>query len=215
MSATGLIAVVGSGALIAGFLAAGKRARRRQRARIAVAQTFDLSNAVSAHMWRIRASPTYVQRLDYEFRRWFVVAAASSTMIGMGSQAVDDYWHTLLSTDGGELYAEFSEAVAGRLIEHVEGVGSPDLDAKAWVAYEAVWGTPPPADLFPEPSEDLKAKYRARATDSGSGGGGDSGGSVSVDVSSCGGSSSSGCDGGGGSSCGGGSGCGGGGGGGG
>lgn len=209
MSATGLIAVVGSGALIAGIIAAGKRARKRQRARIAAARTFGLSSAVAAHMWRTGASQAYVERLDHEFRRWFVVAAASSTMIGMGSPAVDDYWHTLLEVQGGTLYAGFSDAVAGRFIEHVEGVGSPELDAKAWVAYEAVWGEPPPADLFPEPSENLKTKYRARATTSdGSSGGGDGGGCVSVDVSSCGDGSSGGGDGG----CGGGSGCGGGGG---
>lgn len=201
MSAAGILAALGGGTIVAGFVAAVALDRRRRRASICTALGYDLSAAVEAHIRRTGASRAEAERLDRESRRWFVVAAAASGMIGMGSRAVDEYWHTLLDVGGGALYAGFSEAVARRWVEHVEGVGSADLDAKAWVAYEAVWGEPPPADLFPEPCEKLKRRYRARA-DHSSGGGGDCGGSagdVSVSVSSC-----SGGSGGGGSSCGGG-----------
>lgn len=206
MSAAGLLVLAGGGTLVAGFWAAAARNRRRRRASLAAARDHDLSRAVEAHMRSTGASRAETERLDREFRRWFVVAAASSDLIGMGSGQVDGYWHTLLDVEGGALYAGFSQAVAGRWIEHVEGVGSPDLDAKAWVAYEAVWGEPPPADLFPEPTEKLKRRYRARASSS-DGYSGCGGSDVSVEVSTWGGGGSSG-DGGGGGSCGGGGGCG-------
>lgn len=202
MSAAGALVFIGGGTLVAGFLAVVVRDRRRRRASVAAAMGFDLSRAVEAHMRRAGVARAEAERLDREFRRWFVVAAAANAPIGMGSKAVDGYWHTLLDADGGDLYAGFSNAVAGRWIEHLEGVGSADLDAKAWVAYEAVWGEPPPTDLFPEPTEELKRRYRARASCSGGGDGG-GGDGVSVSVSNCGGGGS--CDGGGsGGSCGGG-----------
>ncbi len=210
MSAAGLLAIVGGGTLVAGLMAAAARSRKRHRAVVAAALNHDLSRAVEAHMRRTGASRAEVERLDREFRRRFVVAAASTALIGMGSEKVDGYWHTLIEVEDGELYAGFSDAVAGRRIEHVEGVGSPDLDARAWVAYEAVWGEPPPADLFPEPPEELKRRYRAQACHTGGDGAG--GGDVCVAVSACsdGGAAGSCGDGGGGSSCGGGGGCGGG-----
>ncbi len=209
MSASGTLVLVGGGILLAGFATAA-RSRMRRRASIAAALGHDLSRAVEAHMRRTGAPRAKAERLDREFRRWFVVAAAGTEVIGMGSKAVDEYWHTLLGVDGGGLYAAFSEAVAGRRVEHVEGVGSADLNAKAWVAYEAVWGEPPPADLFPEPPKELRDRYRARATCSGGGDGG-SGNCVSVAVSTSGnGSGDAGPCGDGGGSCGGG-GCGGGG----
>lgn len=176
MSATGLLFVVGGGTVFAGILAAVALDRRRRRASIAAALGHDLSRAVEQHIRWTGVSRAEAERLDREFRRWFVVAAAAPEMIGMGSKAVDEYWHTLLDVDDGALYGAFSQAVAGRWIQHVEGVGSAELDARAWVAYEAFWGEPPPADLFPEPSQELKRRCRARRSDSGSSGGGGCGG---------------------------------------
>ena len=217
MSAAAMLILAGGGTLAAGIWAVSRK-RKRCRAYPAAAQTFDLSAAVEAHMRRTGVSQAEAERLDHEFRRWFVVAAASPVMIGMGSLAVDEYWHTLLAVEDGTLYADFSEAVADRWIDHVEGVGSADLDAMAWVAYEAVWGEPPSDDFFPEPPEDLRAHYRAQASWSG-GAPSDEGCCVSVSLSGrsgshrgdnatyggcAGGGGGGSCDGGGGASCGGG-----------
>ncbi len=161
----------------AALISRANRPKPRNRVAYQATMTYDLGAARIAHEQRTGLSSQKVQRLDREFRRWFVVAAASPTMIGMGSRDVDEYWHTLLEVEGGRLYAAFSEATAGRIVQHVEGVGSEDLDAKAWVGYQAVWGKEPPADLFPRPSDKALSRHRATATtssgssDSSSGGG--------------------------------------------
>ena len=132
-----------------------------------------------------------------------MVAAASPVMISMSSKTVDEYWNTLLKVDNGRLYREFSQAVAGRYVQHVEGVGSPDLDARARTAYIAVWGCVPAAAYFTKPPEEALERYR-RQTSSSDGGGGDfttvsfgDGCSSGSDGGSCGGDSSGGGDGGG------------------
>jgi hypothetical protein len=108
------------------------------------------------------------ERREWFFRRWFVVVASCDVMIGMSSAQVDEYWHLLL--DESELYRAYSLAVCGRVIRHIEGAGGPKLEARSWVAYEEVWGTPPAADLWPRPPERYLRKIRASSRTSKRGG---------------------------------------------
>jgi hypothetical protein len=100
-------------------------------------------------------------RREVAFRRWFVVAAASPVIIGMGSAEIDAYWHVLLEFP--DLYAKYSRAVAGTVVRHIEGVGGEVLDARSWVAYEAVWGVPPPAEYWRRPDAAAMARVRVKA----------------------------------------------------
>jgi hypothetical protein len=112
--------------------------------------------------------------LEREFRRWFVVAAASPVMIGMCSKQVDAFWHELLWRPA--LYEAYSRAVCGRVVRHVENVGGERLEARCWAAYEAVWGALPPEDIWGKrPSADALARVRAKAGGGSDGGAGDDG----------------------------------------
>jgi len=124
------------------------------------------------------------KRLETEFRRWFAIAAASPVRMGMGSKPIDAFWHALLERP--DLYESYCRAVSGRVLEHIEGIGGESLDARSWVAYESLWGAPPPADLWPRPSDKALRQVRAsvrRSSKRGSGGNGGDDSIVYVDVS--------------------------------
>lgn len=127
------------------------RLPRRRGADIKNAMSFPLPGVAQRLADQTGAPLQEAERREWFFRRWFVVVASCDVMIGMSSAQVDEYWHLLL--DESELYRAYSLAVCGRVIRHIEGAGGPKLEARSWVAYEEVWGTPPAADLWPRPPE--------------------------------------------------------------
>jgi hypothetical protein len=137
--------------LTAGLLKSGLMLQRSHGANLARAKDFSLPGIAEAVAEKEGISLAEAQRLEHEFRRWFVVAAASRVPVGMESKAVDAFWHALLEQPA--LYESFSRAVAGRVIVHLAGVRGDVLNARAWVGYEQIWHEPPPADLWPIPSD--------------------------------------------------------------
>jgi hypothetical protein len=148
----------------------------RRRADRDAALFFPLPGVAEALAVQAEIPLARARKLEWEFRRWFAAAAASPVMIGMCSQEVDSFWHELLWRPS--LYEAYSRAVCGRILRHVEDVGSEVLDARCWAAYHAMWGDYPPADIWgTPPSAAALARVRAKADSSS----GDSGGaSLSV-----------------------------------
>jgi len=158
--------------------------QRPRSADLAQARNFPLPGIAAALAEKEGMSLAEAQRLESEFRRWFVVAAASRVPIGMASKEVDGFWHALLEQPA--LYEKFSRAVAGRVIVHLAGVYDEVLNARAWLGYEQIWHAAPPADLWPRPSEAALLRVRAsirrsRRDSGGADGSGDV--NVSLDVS--------------------------------
>jgi hypothetical protein len=135
------------------------KAQHHAGASLEQAITFPLPGVAEALAEKAGIPLADAQRREAEFRRWFAAAAASPVLLGMGSQHVDAFWHTLLERP--DLYESYSRAVCRRVVQHIEGIGGDVLDARSWVAYETLWGAPPPADLWPRPAD--AALHRVRA----------------------------------------------------
>lgn len=132
------------------YLVRESKASERRSANPQQALTFPLPGIAEELAAEEKINLYEALRREIEFRRWFAATAASSMMIGMNSEKVDAFWHVLLRHN--ELYEAFSQAVAGRVITHHEGVGNDQLSARGWAAYKAMWGTPP-GDLWDRPPE--------------------------------------------------------------
>jgi hypothetical protein len=112
----------------------------------------------------------HADRVIDEYRRFCFLAATGSAPV-TPSDAVDQAWHLHL-TYSRDYWEIFCPKVLGRALHHgpTEG-GAAEHDryyrqyAETLARYEAVFGAPPPADIWPDAARRLTRDPRARRVD--------------------------------------------------
>ena len=156
---------------------------RKQQTGLDLALQFDLSLAAERFRQKSGLSEEETERVELEFRRFFLLMAESSRLrFGLHNGPIDDFWHELICCT--ELYADFCVQVAGRFIHHDPRGGSGDGYARTWWAYHDRFGLVPDPLFWPTPEP--ADRPNTASTDAGCGG------SSSCSGGCCGGSGCSG-----------------------
>ena len=103
----------------------------------------------------------FAERVTGEYRRFLFLAATAGFEV-TPSRSVDEAWHLHLALphyrDG------LCEGILGRPLDHLPGTGSEEDDARCarqydrtLELYERVFGSSPPGDVWPRPSEAQRA----------------------------------------------------------
>lgn len=101
-----------------------------------------------------RWTPDYVERVVTEYKRFCYLACTAGHEV-TPSDAVDQVWHLHL-TYSRDYWGEFCPEVLGTDLHHgptaggeVERTRYYDQYAQTFASYEAAFGEPPPADIWP------------------------------------------------------------------
>lgn len=121
---------------------------------------FDIGDDSSARPFAKRLakeqswSARYTARVITEYKRFLALAATSDYMM-TPSKAVDAAWHLHL-TYTHSYWGQLCDDILGRPLHHHPSDGSPGEDKKfSWmytrtlIAYEGLFGEPPPQDIWP------------------------------------------------------------------
>ncbi|AJP73007.1 glycine-rich domain-containing protein [Sphingomonas hengshuiensis] len=108
--------------------------------------------------------PAYARRVDREYRRFLFLAATASHPV-TPSDAVDQAWHLHLAYTRS-YWDDLCGAVLGRALHHGPTAGGRDEDRRYRTQYAAtldryrqVFGTPPPADVWPPEVERFGGRF--------------------------------------------------------
>lgn len=104
-----------------------------------------------------RWSRAFAQRVIHEYKRFIYLAMKAGHPVTPSDQ-VDQVWHLHL-TYSHSYWKEFCEGVLGRPLHHGPTKGGPaegdkfaDWYGKTLASYQRVFGSPPPSDIWHEPS---------------------------------------------------------------
>jgi uncharacterized membrane protein len=120
---------------------------RAARARIeAAALNFDLRAVRERYQRDTGLSDAEVDRVEKEFRRYFLLVALSpGVALGLPGGRIDDFWHTAITFTA--TYRAYCQEVAGRFIDHDPTRGDVPY-VRTYESYRAMFGEAPDPQLW-------------------------------------------------------------------